>query len=110
MQFLISVIDNATGSAGPAEMAAIDAFNERLMADGHWVFAGGLTAPSAATLIDGRGDGAVVTAGPLHAVGADEHYLSGCWIIEAPDHETASRLAAEGSRCCNRQVELRPFL
>ncbi len=110
MQFLISVIDDTTGSATPGEMAAIDAFNERLVADGHWVFAGGLSAPGTATLIDGRGGEAVVTAGPLHTIGAGQDYLSGCWIIQAPDHETASRLAAEGSRCCNRRVELRPFL
>ena len=42
MQYLVSVIDDSTGSATPAEMAAIDVFNERLQAEGHWVFAGGL--------------------------------------------------------------------
>ena len=41
MKYLVSVIDDKTGSATPAEMAAIDAFNERLEAEGHWVFAGG---------------------------------------------------------------------
>ena len=48
MHYLISVIDDTTGSATPDEMAAIDAFNARLTADGHWVFAGGLAAPGAA--------------------------------------------------------------
>ncbi len=56
MQYLVSVIDNNSGSATPAEMAAIDAFNDRLRAEGHWVFAGGLTAPSTATVIDNRGE------------------------------------------------------
>jgi hypothetical protein len=49
MQYLASVIDDKTGSATPAEMAAIDAFNDRLEAEGHWVFAGGLNSPSTAT-------------------------------------------------------------
>ena len=110
MQFLISVIDTTTGSGTAAEMAAIDAFNDRLMADGHWVFAGGLTAPSVAEVIDGRGARPVSTSGPLHASSEAGDYLSGCWIITAPDMATAQRLATEASHCCNRTVELRPFL
>src|SRR6202030_4815426 len=50
MQYLVSVINDTAGLATPDEMAAIDAFNDdRLMAEGHWVFAGGLAAPSTAT-------------------------------------------------------------
>ena len=49
MQYLVSVIDDTAGLATPEEMAAIDAFNDRLMAEGHWVFVGGLAAPSSAT-------------------------------------------------------------
>ena len=60
MQYLVSVIDEDTGVANPGgsatadEMAATDVFNERLVADGHWVFAAGLGAPSTATVIDNR--------------------------------------------------------
>jgi hypothetical protein len=46
MQHLVCVIDDNTGSASPDEMAAINAYNDRLEADEHWVFAGGLAAPS----------------------------------------------------------------
>ena len=108
MQFLISVIDHETGRATSAEMAAIDAFNARLVADGHWVFAGGLTAPGAAAVLDGRGDQPTEQIGTLSPMGGE--YLSGCWIITAPDVETARALAFDASRCCNRRVELRPFL
>ncbi len=45
------------GLATPDEMAATDAFNDRLQAEGHWVFGGGLGAPSTATVIDNRGGG-----------------------------------------------------
>jgi hypothetical protein len=48
MQYLVSVIDDTAGLATPDEMAAIGAFNARLKAQGHWVFAGGLAAPSSA--------------------------------------------------------------
>jgi hypothetical protein len=60
MQYLVSVIDDKTGSATPTEMAAINAFNDRLEAEGHWVFAGGLASPSSATVIDNRGWGGAV--------------------------------------------------
>jgi hypothetical protein len=108
MQYLVSVIDDNAGSATPDEMAAIDAYNEGLQADGHWVFAGGLGDPSTATVIDNRGGGeAVFTDGPFVE---SKEYLAGFWVIEAPDLDVALKLAAEGSRQCNRKVEVRPFL
>ena len=42
MRYLISVIDDAPSSGTSDEMAAIDVFNENLVAKGHWVLAGGL--------------------------------------------------------------------
>jgi hypothetical protein len=85
MQYLVSVIDDTAGLATPDEMAAIGAFNGRLQAGGHWVFAGGLAAPSSATVIDNRGE-------------------------EAADLDVALKLATEGSKHCNRKLEVRPFL
>ena len=107
MRYLVSVIDDTTGSATAAEMAAIDAFNERLEANGHWVFAGGLGAPSTATVVDSRDGDAVFTDGPYLET---KEYLAGFWVIEAPDLDVALALAAEGSKHCNRKVEVRPFL
>ena len=107
MQYLLSVIADGTEVALPGEMAAIDAFNDQLQAEGHWVFAGGLGAPDTATVIDNRGGEALFSDGPF--VETKEH-LAGFWIIEAPDLDVALRLAAEGSKRCNRRVEVRPFL
>jgi hypothetical protein len=76
MQYLISVIHDQAGLTTPDEDAAIDVFNDRLRADGHWVFAGGLESPDTATVIDNR---------------------------------VALRLATEGSKACNRKIEVRPF-
>ena len=39
-----------------------------------------------------------------------KEYLAGFWVIEAPDLDVALKLAAEGSKACNRKVEVRPFL
>src|SRR5512135_3096381 len=107
MQYLVSVIDDRTGSATATEAAAIDAFNDRLQAEGHWVFAGGLGSPDTATVIDNRGGEGMVTDGPFVE---SKEYLAGFWIIEASDRDVALRLAAEGSKACNRRVEVRPFL
>jgi hypothetical protein len=107
MQYLVSVIDDTAGSATPSEMAAIDVFNDRLQAEGRWVFAGGLGSPSTATVIDNRAGEAILTDGPFVE---SKEYLAGFWIIEAPDLDVALKLAAEGSKACNRKVEVRPFL
>jgi hypothetical protein len=106
MQYMVSVIADTAGLATPDEMAAIDAFNDRLMAEGYWVFAGGLESPSAATVIDNRGDEALFTDGPF--LESKEH-LAGFWIIQAADLDVALKLAAQGSKACNRKVEVRPF-
>jgi len=107
MQYLVSVIDDTAGLATPDEQAAIDVFNDRLKADGRWVFAGGLAAPSTATVIDNRGEEAMFTDGPFVE---SKEYLAGFWIIEAADLDVALKLATEGSRACNRKIEVRPFL
>jgi len=107
MQYLVSVIYDTADSATAAEMAAIDAFNERLQVAGHWVFAGGLASPCAATVVDNRGGEAMFTDGPFLE---SKEYLAGFWIIEAADLDVALKLAAEGSKACNRKVEVRPLL
>jgi hypothetical protein len=106
MQFLVSVIDDESSSPTPAELAATGAFNDRLQAEGHFVFAGGLASPDTATVIDNRGGEALLTDGPFLE---SKEYLGGFWIIEAPDLDVALKLAAEGSKHCNRRVEVRPF-
>jgi hypothetical protein len=107
MQYLVSVIFDKPDLATPEEMAAIDVFNDRLVAEGHWVFAGGLAAPSSATVIDNRGEEALFTDGPFLE---SKEFIVGFWVMEAADLDVALKLAAEGSKACNRKVEVRPFL
>jgi hypothetical protein len=108
MQYMLSVItDDDTVLATPAEQAAIDVFNDRLQAEGRWVFAGGLGVPDTATVVDSRGGEAMVTDGPFLE---SKEFLIGFWVLEAADLDVALELAAEGSKACNRKVEVRPFL
>ncbi|MEY4290679.1 MAG: hypothetical protein RL130_621 [Actinomycetota bacterium] len=107
MKFMIFVIDDLSNSGTPAEMAAINTFNDGLRANGQWIFAGGLADPTTANVIDNRSGAGLETGAPLFD--AKENF-SGFWLIEADSQETAKKLAYEGSRACNRKVELRPLL
>jgi len=106
MKYLISVIDTVSGSATSDEMTAIDDFNDDLQAQGQWVFAAGLAAPESATVVDNRGDTPLLTDGPFVE---SKEFLAGFWIVEAADLDAALKIAAAGSRACNRKVEVRPF-
>ena len=106
MRFLISVIDDLSNSGTPAEMEAINAFNDGLRENGQWIFAWGLQAPETATVIDNRSGANTETGKPLFD--AKENF-SGLWLIDAADAVTAKKLAYEASNACNRKVELRPL-
>src|SRR5271155_4488696 len=106
-QYLMSVLNDSTELATEGEMEAIDVFNEQLIAQGHWVFAGGLASPEASTVVDGRDGEPVFTDGPYLE---SKELIVGFWIIEAPDLDVALRLAEQGSKSCNRRFELRPIL
>ena len=89
-----------------AAFAATGAFNDKLQAEGHWVFAGGLEAASTATVVDGQGEAPVISDGPYLET---KELIGGFWVIEAPDLDVALALAAEGSKACRGKVEVRPF-
>lgn len=105
-QYLFSVLTDDPDAGTEEERTAISAFNTQLQADGHWVFANGLATPGSATVVDGRGDEAVFTDGPYLE---SKEFVAGFWIIEAPDLDVALRLATQGSKACNRRLEIRPF-
>jgi hypothetical protein len=89
-----------------AQLEATGAFNERLRAEGHFVFAAGLAEASTATVVDGMGAAPLVSDGPYLE---SKEYMNGFWVIEAADLDEALRLAAEGSGACRRKVEVRPL-
>jgi hypothetical protein len=109
MQYLMNVIHDSRGPASDDEMAAIGVFNDGMRRDGYLVFAGGLRFPdsSSATVFDNRASAGLVTDGPFVE---SKEFVVGFWIIDVPSLSVARQLAAEGSKACNRKVELRPFL
>jgi len=106
MQYLVSVIDDKVNPGSTDRMPAISVFNDRLIADGYWVFGGGLADSTAATVIDNRGDEAIVSDGPFVE---SKEYLAGFWVWDVPDLDVALKLATEASKVCDRKIEIRPF-
>ena len=107
MRFLISVIDTQTRAPHtPEEMKAIDDFNDKIEAAGQRLFACGMDAPSTAQVFDSRDGANQRVQGSHHD---SQEYFSGFWIVKVDSLETVQQLAAEGSRACNRKVELRPL-
>ena len=110
-QYLLAV-HHAEGTpyASDEEMqqafADTDAFNQEIVSSGSWVFGGGLTDPSDATVVDATKGESVVTDGPFAET---KEYLGGFWVVEAPDLDAALALAARGSAACRGKVEVRPF-
>jgi hypothetical protein len=85
---------------------AVDIFNDELMAEGAWVFAGGLHPSSTATVVRSQGGQVVTTDGPFAET---KEQLAGFWIVNAADLDAALGLAARGSAACGGPVEVRPF-
>jgi len=48
---------------------------------------------------DSRGKEPLFTDGPFAET---KEYLAGFWVIKAPNRDVALKIAAEGSRVCNR--------
>ena len=107
MRYIIFVIDGPGNPANADEMKDIDAFNEMLETNGHWITAAGIRHGSDSKVIDDRANKGDVKAGSLYD--GSEHY-SGFWLIEAESDEIAYQLAMAGSLACNRKVELRPYI
>ena len=63
MRFIIFVIDGPGNPANPNEMADIDAFNEKLQSNGHWITAAGIRDTKSAKVIDNRSGKNEVTEG-----------------------------------------------
>jgi len=57
-------------------------------------------------VIDNRVEEAMFTDGPFLE---SKEYVAGFWIIEVHYFDVARKLAADGSKHCNRMVEVRPL-
>ena len=114
-QYLLAVNASAADVEAQAQMTmadfqpmfeAVEAFNEKVRAEGAWVFAGGLQPIETTTTVDNTGAETVITDGPYVE---SKEWIGGFWVIEAPDLDAALKWAAEGSKACQGRVEVRPF-
>lgn len=110
-QYMLAVIHDWDGPPMGEEnmqkaFEQVEAFNAEITANGKWVFGGGLTHPSSATVVRSENDETVLTDGPY--LEAKEH-LGGFWVVEAKDLDEALDLAARASAACMGPVEVRPF-
>ncbi|MBO0805519.1 MAG: hypothetical protein J2P25_20885 [Nocardiopsaceae bacterium] len=86
--------------------ADVDAFNDKVISTGAFVFAGGLRPVESATTVRRSGGDFLVTDGPY--LETKEH-LGGFWVLEAADLDAALALAREATVACRLPVEVRPF-
>jgi hypothetical protein len=88
-------------------MSEIAVMNRELKASNSWVFAGGLHAPSTATVVRVKDGDVLMTDGPF--VEGKEH-IGGFTIIKAPDLDAALEWAARAPCASTGGVEVRPTL
>ena len=86
--------------------AAVDAFNQKMMDSGKWVFGGGLEVPASATTVRLQDGDTVLTDGPW---GETKEFLGGFWVLELADLDEALALGREAAVACKGDVEVRPF-
>ena len=87
-------------------MKDVDDFNDKLKAEGAWVFAGGLHPADTATVVRAQDGEVLTTDGPFAEA---KEQIGGFWVIEAADLDAALALAAEATVACRGPVEVRPF-
>ena len=112
-RYLLSVWGPLMSDEEQAEYMASGAFeatgklNDRLVAEGKFVFAGGLCAFDTATVVttDAKGD-VVVTDGPFAEV---KENMGGFWILDCADLDDALAIAKEATVACQGPIEVRPF-
>ncbi len=86
--------------------ADVDKVNQRMIAEGVFVFGGGLHPSSTATVVRAKDGDIITTDGPY--IEAKE-MLGGFWIIKAPDLDAALTWAKDATVACQAPVEVRPF-
>lgn len=110
--YMLSVI-TPTGVEQPSPevlgpiMERVEEVNRELKAAGSWVFAGGLNAPSTATVVRAKGDEVLMTDGPF---AEGKEYVGGFSVIKAPDLDAALDWGAKFTRAIGLPIEVRPFV
>ena len=110
-QYMLSVY-MVEGSEEPTPEAMekayrdVDVLNNKLHADGYWVFAGGLHPANTATVVRETKGNVLTSDGPF---AESKEHVGGFWIINAADLDAALAWAREATVACQAPIEVRPF-
>ena len=109
-QYLLSIYQ-PEGDPPPPDvldpiMQRLAALNAEMKDAGVWVFAGGLHAPSTATVLRPSGDDVMITDGPYTE---SKEHLGGFNIIETPDLDAALEWGRRLAEVITLPIEVRPF-
>ena len=109
-QYLLSVIQ-PDGDPPPPEflekvMRDVTALRQEMKAAGAWVFAGGLHAPSTATVVRFRNGDVLTTDGPF---AEGKEHVGGFIVVKAPDLDAALEWGRKAARATTLPIEVRPF-
>jgi hypothetical protein len=110
--YMLSVITPSEGKQPPPEvlgpiMERVEAVTQECKAAGAWVFAGGLNAPSTATVVRAKDGEVLMTDGP-YAEGKE--YVGGFSVIKAPDLDAALDWGSKYTRAIGLPIEVRPVV
>jgi hypothetical protein len=110
-RYMLSVVTPTDGTQpDPEELTAIGArvaaVQTGLQEVGAWVFAGGLAAPSSATVLRPQDGDVLVVDGPF---AEGKEYLGGFAVIEVGDLDEALRWGREYVSAIGLPIEVRPF-
>jgi hypothetical protein len=109
-QYLLSVMEPTGGTPDPdllrQVMQDVEELDRAMHDEGVWVFAGGLHAPTSATVLRAQDGQVVVTDGPF---AEGKEHLGGFSIIDVDDLDAALDWGARLATATGLPIEVRPF-
>jgi len=110
-QYMLSVCYPAGGTQPPPDvlqriMRDVHAVQKEMQAAGVWIFSGGLTPPSSATVLRHQGGEVITTDGPFIE---SKEQIGGITILKAPDLDAALGWGRKLARAIGTPIEVRPF-
>jgi hypothetical protein len=111
-EYLFSVCYPAGGTQPPPDalqriMRDVHAVQKEMQAAGVWVFSGGLTPSSSATVLRHQGADLITTDGPFIE---SKEQIGGLTILKAPDLDAALGWGRKLARAIGTPIEVRPFM
>jgi len=110
-QYMLSVCYPAGGTKPPPDalqkiMSNVVAVQKEMQAAGAWIFSGGLTPPSSATVLRHQDGEVITTDGPFIE---SKEQIGGITILKAADLDAALAWGRKLAQAIGTPIEVRPF-